>query len=291
MTILRFAAMRWLALLSLLAMAVFAGCSSSSGGSGASSAASTAAGGTSGTIKVGILHSLSGTMAISEVSVKRRRADGDRGDQRGRRRDGQAARAGDRGRRVGLADVRREGQEADPEDKVATVFGCWTSASRKAVLPVFERTRACSATRCSTKDWRPRRTSSTPAPRPTSRSSRRRVPAQGEKKNKFFLLGSDYVFPRTANKIIKAQLEASGGQTVGEEYTPLGHTDYSTVISKIKAANPDVVFNTLNGDSNVAFFKQLKDAGHRPPTRCRRSRSASPRKRSAASAPRTWSAT
>src|SRR5690606_15700043 len=77
----------------------------------------------------------------------------------------------------------------------------------------------------------------------------------------FFLLGSDYVFPRTANKIIKAQLEAEGGEVVGEEYTPLGHTDYSTVISKIMAAQPDVIYNTLNGDSNVAFFKQLRDAG------------------------------
>src|SRR5690606_11783341 len=78
---------------------------------------------------------------------------------------------------------------------------------------------------------------------------------------KFFLLGSDYVFPRTANTIIKAQLAATGGETLAEEYTPLGHTDYSTVISKIQAAQPDVVYNTLNGDSNVAFFKQLQAAG------------------------------
>ena len=76
-----------------------------------------------------------------------------------------------------------------------------------------------------------------------------------------YLLGSDYVFPRTANKVIKAQLQAEGGTTVAEEYTPLGNTDYSAVVSKIKAAKPDVVFNTLNGDSNVAFFKQLKAAG------------------------------
>jgi urea transport system substrate-binding protein len=81
------------------------------------------------------------------------------------------------------------------------------------------------------------------------------------KGKKFYLLGSDYVFPQTANKIIKAQLKAKGGELVGEEYTPLGHTDYSTIIAKIQAAKPDVVFNTLNGDSNVAFFKQLKDAG------------------------------
>jgi urea transport system substrate-binding protein len=81
---------------------------------------------------------------------------------------------------------------------------------------------------------------------------------------KFFLIGSDYVFPRTANKIIKAQLKAEGGELLGEEYTPLGHTDYNTLISKIKSAKPDVIFNTLNGDSNVAFFKQLKDAGIKP---------------------------
>ncbi len=77
----------------------------------------------------------------------------------------------------------------------------------------------------------------------------------------FFLLGSDYVFPRTANKIIKEQLKAEGGTLIAEEYTPLGHTDYNTIISKIKKEKPDIVFNTLNGDSNVAFFKQLKDAG------------------------------
>ncbi|UUZ97468.1 urea ABC transporter substrate-binding protein [Paenibacillus sp. P25] len=81
------------------------------------------------------------------------------------------------------------------------------------------------------------------------------------KGKKFFLLGSDYVFPRTANKIIKEQLKAEGGTLVDEQYTPLGHTDYNTIISKIKQEKPDVVFNTLNGDSNVAFFKQLKDAG------------------------------
>jgi urea transport system substrate-binding protein len=81
------------------------------------------------------------------------------------------------------------------------------------------------------------------------------------KGKKFFLLGSDYVFPRTANKIIKEQLKAEGGTLIAEEYTPLGHTDYNTIISKIKSLKPDVVFNSLNGDSNTAFFKQLQDAG------------------------------
>ena len=86
------------------------------------------------------------------------------------------------------------------------------------------------------------------------------------RKRRFFLVGSDYVFPRTANKIIKAQLAASGGPTLAEEYTPLGHPEYATLISKIKSSNADVVYNTLNGDSNVAFFKQLRDAGIRPQT-------------------------
>ncbi|MCR4821457.1 MAG: urea ABC transporter substrate-binding protein, partial [Treponema sp.] len=76
-----------------------------------------------------------------------------------------------------------------------------------------------------------------------------------------FLVGSDYVFPRTANKIIKAQLANIGGTVAGEEYTPMGHTDFATIVSKIQAAKPDCIINTLNGDSNVAFFKQLTDAG------------------------------
>ncbi|NJL43267.1 MAG: transporter substrate-binding protein, partial [Pseudanabaena sp. SU_2_4] len=88
-----------------------------------------------------------------------------------------------------------------------------------------------------------------------------------EKKGKeFFLVGSDYVFPRTANTIIKAQLAAKGGKMVGEDYLPLGNTEVTPIISKIKAALPNggVIYNTLNGDSNVAFFKQLQGAGLKP---------------------------
>ena len=149
-------------------------------------------------------------------------------------------------------------------DKVATVFGCWTSASRKAVLPVFEANKALL--------WYPVQyegLESSPGIYYIGATTNQQIVPSVEyllnqKKVKFFLLGSDYVFPRTANKIIKAQLAASGGQTVAEGYTPLGYTDYSTIISKIKAANPDVIYNSLNGDSNVAFFKQLKDAGIGP---------------------------
>jgi urea transport system substrate-binding protein len=146
-------------------------------------------------------------------------------------------------------------------DKVATVFGCWTSASRKAVLPVFEENNGLLwyPVQYEGMESSPNIFYSGAAP------NQQIVPAVDwlleNKGKKFFLLGSDYVFPRTANKIIKAQLAAKGGELIAEEYTPLGHTDYSTIVNKIKAAKPDVVFNTLNGDSNVAFFKQLKDAG------------------------------
>ncbi len=81
-----------------------------------------------------------------------------------------------------------------------------------------------------------------------------------------YVVGSDYVFPRTANTIIKEQLKAKGGETVGEDYLPLGNTEVTPIITKIKQALPDggVIFNTLNGDSNVAFFKQLQAAGLTP---------------------------
>jgi urea transport system substrate-binding protein len=146
-------------------------------------------------------------------------------------------------------------------DKVATVFGCWTSASRKAVKPVFESLNGLL--------WYPVQYEGLEASPNIfytgATTNQQIVPAVEyllkEGKKSFFLLGSDYVFPRTANTIINAQLKASGLTAVGEEYTPLGHTEYSTVITKIQASGADIVFNTLNGDSNVAFFKQLKDAG------------------------------
>jgi urea transport system substrate-binding protein len=146
-------------------------------------------------------------------------------------------------------------------DKVACVFGCWTSASRKAVLPVFEGLKGLL--------WYPVQyegLESSPNIFYTGATTNQQIVPSieyllKEGKKKFFLLGSDYVFPRTANRIIKAQLQASGITAVAEEYTPLGHTDYNTVIAKIRSANPDIIYNSLNGDSNVAFFKQYKDAG------------------------------
>jgi urea transport system substrate-binding protein len=213
------------------------------------------------TIKVGILHSLSGTMAISEVSV----------------RDAELlaieeinAKGGVLGKKIeakvedGASDwptFAEKAQKLISVDKVVTTFGGWTSASRKAMLPVFEKNKALL--------WYPVQyegLETSPYIFYSGATTNQQIipgmdylKAQG--KTKIFLVGSDYVFPRTANKEIKAYAAANGITIVGEEYTPLGHTEYSTVVNKLKDAKPDAVFNTLNGDSNVAFFKQFKAAG------------------------------
>jgi urea transport system substrate-binding protein len=213
------------------------------------------------TIKVGILHSLSGTMAISEVTVK---------DAELLAIEEINAAGGVLGKQIepviedGASDwptFAEKAQKLISQDKVATVFGGWTSASRKAMLPVFERNKALL--------WYPVQyegLESSPYIFYTGATTNQQIvpgldylKEQGKKS--IFLVGSDYVFPRTANKIIKAYAEANGMSVVGEEYTPLGHTEYSTVVNKLQQASPDAVFNTLNGDSNVAFFKQLRSAG------------------------------
>src|SRR5258708_1993789 len=213
------------------------------------------------TIKVGILHSLSGTMSISEVSVK---------DAELMALDEINAAGGVLGKKLepivedGASDWPTFNEKAKKlleADKVAVVFGCWTSASRKAVKDTFESDNGLLfyPVQYEGLEMSPNifYTGAT--------TNQQIVPAVdyllGAGKKKIFLLGSDYVFPRTANTIIKAQLAAKGGQLAGEEYVPLGGTEFSTIIEKIKAAKPDVVFSTLNGDSNVAFFKQYKDAG------------------------------
>ena len=213
------------------------------------------------TIKVGILHSLSGTMSISETAVH---------DAELLAIEEINASGGVMGKQIevviedGASDWPTFAEKARKllqEDEVSVVFGGWTSASRKAMLPVFE---ANNGLLFYPVQYEGLETS--PNIFYTGATTNQQiVPAieylLQEGKTKFYLLGSDYVFPRTSNLIINKQLAAAGIEAVGEEYTPLGHTEYSTVITKIKAAEPDVVFNTLNGDSNVAFFKQLKDAG------------------------------
>jgi urea transport system substrate-binding protein len=232
---------------------------SSEAASSAPASSAAAAGGD--TVKVGILHSLSGTMSISEVTVKNSELMAIKEIN---------AKGGVLGKQIeavvedGASDwpiFAEKARKLITEDKVATVFGGWTSSSRKAMLPVFEELNGLL--------WYPVQyegLESSPNIFYTGATTNQQIIPSidfllEKGKKKVFLLGSDYVFPRTANKIIKAQLAAKGGETVAEEYTPLGHTDYTTIIAKIKEAKPDVVYNTLNGDSNVAFFKQLKDAG------------------------------
>lgn len=254
--------------MALLMAAASTGCAlqdeGSTNGDGQSPAASSDASGadaSSGdTIKVGILHSLSGTMAISETSVK---------DAEMLAIEEINANGGVLGKQIeaviedGASEVATFQEKATKlltSDKVATVFGCWTSASRKAVLPVFESNNGLL--------WYPVQyegQESSPNIFYTGAAPNQQIVPAIEYLTKtygkkVFLVGSDYVFPRTANEIIKKQVASLGGEVVGEEYTPMGHTDYSTIINKIKDAKPDYIFNTLNGDSNVAFFKQLKDA-------------------------------
>lgn len=246
----------------LVFVLVLAACSSNSGKEavGEKSAATTSDVSTE-TIKVGVLHSLSGTMAISEVSVK---------DSEMMAIEEINAAGGVLGKKLvpvvedGASDwptFAEKARKLIQQDKVAAVFGGWTSSSRKAMLPVFEELNGLL--------WYPVQYEGLEASPNIfytgATTNQQIVPAVTwlleNKGKKMYLLGSDYVFPRTANKIIKEQLKVEGGILAGEEYTPLGHTDYSTIISKIKDARPEVIFNTLNGDSNVAFFKQMKDAG------------------------------
>lgn len=218
-------------------------------------------GGGGDTIKVGVLHSLSGTMAVSEVAVR---------DADLMAIDEINAAGGVLGKMIepvvedGASDwptFAEKARKLIQSDKVACTFGCWTSASRKAVLPVFEGEKALLYYPVQYEGLE-----SSPYIFYTGATTNQQIVPSVEylleegKKN-FFLVGSDYVFPRTANGIIKAQLAAAGAETIAEEYTPLGHTDYATLIAKIKSSNADVIYNTLNGDSNVAFFKQLRDEG------------------------------
>ena len=219
------------------------------------------------TIKVGILHSLSGTMSISEVSVK---------DATLMAIEEINAAGGIMGKMLepviedGASDwptFAEKARKLIQQDEVAVVFGCWTSASRKAVLPVFEELNGLLFYPVQYEGLESSPNIFYTGAEPTQQI----IPGVEFLINELgakniYLLGSDYVFPRTANLIIKAQLEDAGVALAGEEYVPLGGTEFSTIISKIQEAKPDAIFNTLNGDSNVAFFKQFKDAGFTPET-------------------------
>ena len=229
-------------------------------------AASPAATGGGDTIKVGILHSLSGTMAISETTVV---------DAEMLAIEEINAAGGVLGKKIepikedGASDWPTFAEKATKlidQDKVVVVFGGWTSASRKAMLPVFESKNHML--------WYPVQYEGQECSKNifyTGAAPNQQIEPAVEwllknKGKEFFLVGSDYVFPRTANTIIKEQLKVKGGKTVGEDYLPLGNTEVTPIITKIKQALPKggVIFNTLNGDSNVAFFKQIQAAGLKP---------------------------
>ena len=215
-------------------------------------------------IKVGILHSLSGTMAVSERTVA---------DATLYAIEELNRRGGVLGRRVepvvvdGKSDWSVFAAAAErliTTDRVSAVFGCWTSACRKTVKPVFERRDAVLfyPVQYEGLEQSPNIVYTGAAP------NQQIIPAikwsLDHLGRRLFLVGSDYVFPRTANKIIAAQAAALQGQVVGEAYAPLGDQDFTAIVAAIVAARPDVVFNTINGDSNLGFFKALRAAGITP---------------------------
>ena len=148
------------------------------------------------------------------------------------------------------------------EQKVAAIFGCWTSSSRKAVNEVLERFGT-------TLLWYPLQYEG--MEQADNIVCLGLVPNQqvlpaidyliGMNKRRMYILGNDYIFPHTVGKIVKKQLNAVGGVCVGEEYVPMSHGGFADTIERIKAAKPDVIINTLNGNANAAFFAAFRHAG------------------------------
>jgi urea transport system substrate-binding protein len=213
-------------------------------------------------MKVGILHSRTGTMAISEKPVI---------DATLFAIDELNLKGGVLGRHVeaivedGASDWPTFAQKAEKlitTDRVCTIFGCWTSASRKAVKPVVEKHNHLLfyPVQYEGLEQSPSIVYTGAAP------NQQIIPAvkwscSFLKKRRLLLVGSDYVFPRAANAIIRDYTADLNAEIVGEEYVPLGSTDMAAVIAKIQARNPDLILNTINGDSNVAFFRALRKAG------------------------------
>ena len=215
-------------------------------------------------IRVGVLHSLSGTMAISESAVV---------DATLLAIEEINAAGGLDGRRVqplvvdGRSDWDHFAIEAErliTEEGVAVVFGCWTSACRKTVRPVFERHDHLLVypVQYEGLETSPNILYTGAAP------NQQIIPAVkwsfDHLGRRFFLVGSDYVFPRTANAIIRDQVTALQGEIAGEVYIPLGSTAVEETVQAILASRPAVILNSINGDSNIAFFRALRGAGITP---------------------------
>ncbi len=222
-----------------------------------------------GPVKIGILHSLSGTMAISETSLK---------DVALMTIEEINAQGGLLGRKLQPVVVdpasnwplfAEKARELIEKEKVAVTFGCWTSVSRKSVLPVFEELNGLLfypvQYEGEESSYNVFYTGAAP--------NQQAIPAveylmseAGGGAKRFVLLGTDYVYPRTTNKILRYFLHSKGvkDDDIMEEYTPFGHTDYQTIIAKIKKfaeGKRTAVVSTINGDSNVPFYKELGNQG------------------------------
>ncbi|MDQ2677817.1 MAG: urea ABC transporter substrate-binding protein [Actinomycetota bacterium] len=255
---------RWILASTAVLSVALLGCSSSDDAAGGSSGGSEEASGTcvdGDTVKLGFLNSTSGPMAISEQTV----------------RDSLILAAEEINADGGILDKQIEFIEEDgqseptvfaekinkllTQDEVAAVFGGWTSASRKAMLPVVEGADGLL--------FYPVQYEGLEASENIyytgATTNQQIIPAMDFLKEQgvktLFLAGSDYVFPRTANKIIKQYAKELGIEIVGEEYVPLDSDDWTTQVAKIAAAKPDFVFNTINGSSNVGFIKAYDEAG------------------------------
>ncbi|MCW7543900.1 MULTISPECIES: urea ABC transporter substrate-binding protein [Aurantimonas] len=214
------------------------------------------------TVKVGILHSVTGTMAISETgSVQAEKLAIEQINAMG----GVLGRKIEYTQEDGASDWPTFAEKAKKllvEDKVAAVFGCWTSASRKAVLPVFEQYNGMLYYPTFYEGLE-----ESPNVIYTGQEATQQILSgidwvvKNKDAKSFYLLGSDYIWPRTSNKIARKHIEKLGLEVVGEDYYPLGHTQFNSVINKIKLKKPDVIYAIVVGGSNVAFYKQLKAAG------------------------------
>src|SRR5258706_3569070 len=220
------------------------------------------------TIKVGVLHSLSGTMAISETTLK----------------DAMLMLIDEQNKKGGLLGKKLEAVVVDPasdwplfaekarellaRDKVAAIFGCWTSVSRKSVLPVVEELNGILFYPVQYEGEESSRNVFYTGAAPNQQA----IPAvdylmSQEKVQRWVLAGTDYVYPRTTNKILEAYLKAKGVKDadIMINYTPFGHSDWQTIVANIKkfgsAGKKTAVVSTINGDANVPFYKELANQG------------------------------
>lgn len=223
-----------------------------------------------GTIKVGVLHSLSGTMAISESTLK----------------DTVLMMVDDLNKKGGLLGKKVEAVVVDPasnwplfaekarellsKEKVDVVFGCWTSVSRKSVLPVFEELNGLLFYPVQYEGEESSRNVFYTGAAPNQQA----IPAveylmskDGGDVKRWVLAGTDYVYPRTTNKILESFLKSKGvaQEDIMINYTPFGHSDWQTIVADIKkfssAGKKTAVVSTINGDANVPFYKELANQG------------------------------